>query len=181
MVGKDLGEPQQTARCGRESALDLGQTEFRVVGGDDQVGRECQFAPARQRPALDCRDQWFARGSGGDATEAPTLDAGQLTTRERFEIHTGTEGSTRSGEDADGDVVASFELVHRRGELLCDLLVDGVSRLRAVDGENGYAVGEFGAYRGHRRVPLVVADSIVAESMSWSAGRASVTVQRTGS
>src|SRR5690606_5165421 len=118
--------------------------ELRIASGDDQVAAEGQLETARQRPPLDRGDQRLLRWSLGQTTEPPPRQRGTLAPGERLQVHSGAEGPTGTGEDADDRVGALVELVHGGRQLLGHLAVHGIAGLRAVDGEDRDPVADLG-------------------------------------
>ena len=65
-----LREPDRPARTGEQPALDLGQPERRLVGGDHEVAREHDLEPARDRRAVDRGDDRLREVALDEAGEA---------------------------------------------------------------------------------------------------------------
>ena len=142
-------QAQQRAGGGHQPALDLGDAEAGVAGGDDEVARQRDLEAAGQRPALDGRDQRLARGPLGDAGEAAVADVRALAGHERLQVHARAERAAGAGEDAGAQRLVLVEPVERGGDPLGDGQVDRVARLRPVDRDDQDLAVGLGADRGH--------------------------------
>jgi hypothetical protein len=69
-VGDALRQAQQRAARGDQRALDLGDAELAPARGDEQVARQRDLEAARDREALDRRDERLVGGPLRDAGEA---------------------------------------------------------------------------------------------------------------
>src|SRR6266700_3452714 len=142
-----FGLPQQAARPGHQPAPDLRQAESRLLAGDYQVAGEHQLEAAGQRVAFDGRDHGLDRRLLGYAAEAASRSDRRVPGQEPFQVHSGAERAARAGQHQHADVAAGVELLDRRGDAACDVAVDRVPRLRAVDRDDRDAVGDLSADR----------------------------------
>src|SRR3954451_10067785 len=126
-------QPQQRAAGGDQRPLHLGDPELRGTAGHDQVARERDLEPARDREPLDGGYQRLPRRALRDAREAAVADVRRLAIHVRLQAHAGAEASARAGEHADAETVVGVELVEPGGDPLGQGPVDGVAGVRAVE------------------------------------------------
>ena len=75
----------------------------------------------------------------------PSIGRG-LAAEERLEVHAGGEEAARAGEDAGPQLVGRVELVDRGGDAAGDRRVEGVARLRPVDGDDLHGAAALDQY-----------------------------------
>ena len=160
VVRHPLGEPEQPAARGDQSALDLGQPELRVLGGDEHVAGQRDLEPAGDGIALQCRDDRLDRRLLDDARETPAGDRGPLAGEERLEVHAGAERAAGAGDDPGDQRAVVVEAVHRLADRHGGLGVDRVPGLGPVDGDDQDALDDVGEDRvAHGRGPMRTAPS----------------------
>src|SRR6185437_13003884 len=130
------GQQQRPARAGHQRALDLGHAELGGRARHYQVAGHGQLEAAGQGVALGRGDHRLARRGLGDAGQTAAGERGRLPLEERLEVHAGRERAARPGEHADRERTVRVELVDRVPYPGRDRPVDGVARLRPVDGND---------------------------------------------
>ena len=143
-VGDAARQAQERAAGRDERALDLGDAELGLAGGDDEVAGQRDLEPAGDGEALDRRDERLARGALGDAREPAVAHPRALAAHEGLEIHAGAEARAGAGDDADRKVALGVELVERRRHPFGQRQVDRVARVRAVERDEQHAVAALG-------------------------------------
>src|SRR5207248_1500732 len=118
--------------------------EARLSRRDDQVARQRDLEAARQGEAFDRGDERLARRPLGDAGKAAVAGVWRLSLHERLEVHARREVAAGAGDDAYAQVVLGVEAVERLGHAVRDVAVDGVARIRPVDGDHEDAVAILG-------------------------------------
>src|SRR3954447_1381655 len=127
-----------------QASLRLGDAELRALGGDDQVAGQRDLQPAGDGEALDRGDQRFLRGLLHDPGEATLACPGPLAGGERLQVHAGAEALALAGDDADAELVGRVELVESVGHSLGHREIDGVPRIRPVEGDQQDTVASLG-------------------------------------
>ena len=164
VVGQAARQDLHGADVGQETALQVGQEELGVVGGDDQVTGERDFETAARGHAVDRRDHGFFQSPElGDAAEsARTLEGagdGFLVVVEGgdfLQVPAGAEKSFAGpGENADLQRVV---LLQSRQGLEYGLRDSGIDRVggRAVDGDFEDSIVTFDADFGIHAGTLIM-------------------------
>jgi hypothetical protein len=134
---------RKRAPCRRdEVALHLRHAEHGGLRRDDEVAREHELGPARERRAVDGRDDRLRTLAHHEPPEAATrrhhaagVDAHLL------QIRAGAEDVAlrrlRARQDADPHLVVGLQAVDRLLDAGRDRGVDRVPRVRPVDGDDG--------------------------------------------
>jgi hypothetical protein len=130
------------------AALDLGQAEARVFGGDDQVAAERQLEAAAHGPALDGRDQRLRQRGLGQPAEPAARDLRGLTGQRGLEVHAGAERAVGAGEDAGPQFGVGLQGVQCFRQSGRDRRVHGVAGLRPVDRDQQGPADPLGAHFG---------------------------------
>ena len=99
VIRDPLRQPEQAAGTGHQAAPDLGQAELGGLARHHQVTGERELEPARQRVALDSRDDRLDWRPLRDAAEAAVSGSRGVAGQETLEIHAGAEGAAGPGQD----------------------------------------------------------------------------------
>src|SRR4051794_30479180 len=97
--GRAAGEPHQPATGRDETALRLGESEPRVLGGHHEIAGEHDLEATGEGGALDSGDRRFRRWLLDDAGDPASADRRLLAGEEGLEVHARAEGSAGSGDD----------------------------------------------------------------------------------
>jgi hypothetical protein len=121
--------------AGNDAELDFRLTELRIVGGDDEIALQCQFATAAEREARHRRDHRLARlcdavPIGGEITEKRLSEA---LGRHLLDVGAGGESLVRSGKNDAADRRIGLESSDGAGKLPHQHAVERVERLRTIE------------------------------------------------
>src|SRR5262249_39661727 len=110
-------------------------TEFRIVGGDDEIALHRQLAAAAERKAGNRGNHRLARI--GDAMPGPDEISeeglGKSLADHFLDVGAGGEGLVGAGDDDAADGVVHFELVDRLSEVAHQRAVERVQGLWAIE------------------------------------------------
>src|SRR5262245_1420712 len=128
-------QPLRPARAGHDADLDLGLPELRRVGGDDDVARERDLAPAAERVAGDRRDHRLAHllhalPVAGDVVGLVHVHV--RPARHRPDVRARGKGLLAAGQNDRADAIVRVELEERVAELVHERVVQRVQLLRPV-------------------------------------------------
>ena len=102
---------QQASGAGNQAALDFGNAEMSVIGGDDQVTTQRHFTTASNCVALDGSNQRFLLQFLAESSKATPLYHWNLACNESLEVHAGAENSTSAGNDRNLDFTVTVQSV----------------------------------------------------------------------
>jgi hypothetical protein len=142
-AGDHPRQAQHPSRGCEEAALDLGKPEEGVVGRNDQVAGEHDFATAGQSRPVDRGDHRLRARIPGEAGEAPASldDRRALAGGEGLQIHAGAKRPVAaSGENGHQGPAIGFEPVKRRAQRSGRRAVDRVALGRTVERDGRDAV-----------------------------------------
>ena len=140
------GQPLRAAHAGQHAELDLGLTELRGVGGDQQVAHHRQLTAAAERVARDRRDGGCA--GGGELGPRREEVGGENVCERQFghllDVRARREGLLVAGDDDRADARIVVEFGCGRGDFVHHLTVERIERLGPVqrDGADAVVTGD---------------------------------------
>ena len=144
-------QPLRATRAGDDAELDLGLTEARRVGGDDEVAHHRQFTAAAQRKAGHRGNHRFAHAEdrlpvAGDEVAAIGFVEGHL--RDARDVGAGSEGLFAAGDDDAADGVVGIKDQQRGAQLVHQRIVQRIELLGAVQRDEAGAAAAVAANVG---------------------------------